>query len=71
MLNIYWRFLCCESRIPIDEVEPKTAGKGCCLSEDFDRFGEWAKITKWRKYDGCPECDAPEPMIYGREFVIE
>ena len=70
MLNIYWRFLCCESRIPIEEVDPTPTGTGCCDKEDFERFGEWAQIGRWRDWDGCPECDASEPLIYGREFVL-
>ena len=70
-LNIYWDFMCCDSLIPIDVVNPKTAGTGCCDSEDFDRFGEWAQIQKWRNWDGCPECDASEPLIYGRRFILQ
>lgn len=70
MLNIYWRYLCCESRIPVDARDPETDGRGMCNSEDFDRFGEWAHTMQWCDWDGCPECDAPAPLIYGREFVI-
>lgn len=71
MLNIYWNFLCCESRVPVDDASPSPAGTGCANSDDFDRFGDWAQIQRWRDWDGCPECDAPEPLIYGREFVIQ
>lgn len=70
-LNIYWHLGCCETLRPIDEFDPGYNGK--TLNNDNERFGgEWVKMHSFRSFDKpCPECDAPEPLIFGRKFIIE
>lgn len=61
-------YLCCDSLHPVSDRDIRDNGQTLNDNDDPD---DWSKIKSWRDWDGCPSCDASEPMIIGRKMVFK
>lgn len=67
-LGMYWFFGCCESLHSVEDFDPLQQGEGLNNNNDPD---DWSKEMRWRSFEKpCPECKAPEPLIFERIMRI-